>query len=166
MGRGEASTDEHAWTPAPSPISVDGGDVMDFHWPLKYSANAQPCVAGLTTRQGPVNTWPPTRPPPSDAAGMDGHMHVGARGWREGWTGGWKRGCPGDRKWNTAEREVNKWLVYSLDIHYICHTINILYIIGCKDRIRFFKTSTGSRQDIEDWGTVCELCVCLWVTVW
>lgn len=47
-----------------SPISVDGGDVMDLR-PLQ---DARSCVVGLTTRQNPVNTCP------SDATGMDGHV--------------------------------------------------------------------------------------------
>lgn len=49
MGRGEASTDEHAPTPALSPISVDGADVMGVHWP-PLSSQVQRKRAILHTR--------------------------------------------------------------------------------------------------------------------
>lgn len=84
MGRGEASADEHTPTPAPSPISVDGADVMDLHRP--------PLSSQVQHKRTILHSRPDSMPESCQhlphRRRWDGRTNaVGARGWREGGTG-------------------------------------------------------------------------------
>lgn len=88
MGRARPTAREHARTPVLSPISLDGGDVMDLPWP-PLSSRAQ-CIRTIRHSR-PDNMPARCQHLPLKHWWDDGTHAGGERGWRWGWTAAEKR---------------------------------------------------------------------------